>query len=248
MVVVEVLLRAFGACRRACLRAPRSALLSLLAITLLLVLLGSPDSPSRPVWDEDQDGDGEIIPAVQTQPGDWDGVIPDFAALMPPSTPAPGSLAHGAGRWPRLALPLDSRAPVEEPFSEAHRSRLYPTSHVPHIAPTAAGVPSSTFARDWQPLADGMGDAWLRPSNRPVQHDFSGWKDSDVERERREAVRNGFIWAWEAYKRHAWGHDEIKPVSALPSDPFNGWGATIIESVPRLSARRASGDLSCGAH
>ena len=232
MVVVEALLRAFSVGRRAYLRAPRSALLTLSAITLLLFLLGSPDSAHQrgPVWDEDQDGDGEVIPTVQTQGGEWDGVVPDFAALMPPSSPSPESLAADASRWPRLALVLDSRAPVEEPFPAELRFRLYPAEHVAHIPPMAAGLPSSTFARDWRPPSDGIGTAWLHPSNARVQYAFpGGWKDSETERKRREAVRNGFIWAWEAYKRHAWGHDEVKPVSTLPSDPFNGWGATIIE-------------------
>lgn len=32
-------------------------------------------------------------------------------------------------------------------------------------------------------------------------------------------------------RKHAWGHDELKPVSKGFSDPFNGWGATIVDSL-----------------
>lgn len=39
--------------------------------------------------------------------------------------------------------------------------------------------------------------------------------------DRRDAVKRGFLYAWQKYKDVAWGHDEVKPVSAAVSDPFN---------------------------
>lgn len=32
-------------------------------------------------------------------------------------------------------------------------------------------------------------------------------------------------------RRHAWGHDELKPVSNGFTDSHNGWGATIFDSL-----------------
>lgn len=54
---------------------------------------------------------------------------------------------------------------------------------------------------------------------------FSG-KDGDEKmeeliKERRRLVKNAFLHAWEGYKRLAWGHDELKPVSEVPQDNFN---------------------------
>ncbi|GAK66019.1 seven-hairpin glycosidase [Moesziomyces antarcticus] len=51
---------------------------------------------------------------------------------------------------------------------------------------------------------------------------------------RQKLVRNAFIHAWEGYKKHAWGHDELRPVSKSAQDPFNGWGASIVDALDTL--------------
>ncbi|SPO28194.1 related to Mannosyl-oligosaccharide 1,2-alpha-mannosidase IC [Ustilago trichophora] len=51
---------------------------------------------------------------------------------------------------------------------------------------------------------------------------------------RQKMVRNAFIHAWEGYKKYAWGHDELKPVSKSAEDPFNGWGASIVDALDTL--------------
>lgn len=44
----------------------------------------------------------------------------------------------------------------------------------------------------------------------------------DEEKQRREWVKRAFLHVWDGYKRHAWGHDELKPISNSSSDPYNG--------------------------
>lgn len=48
------------------------------------------------------------------------------------------------------------------------------------------------------------------------------------------AVRESFIHSWTGYKKYAWGHDEIKPISAQYKDPFGGWAATLVDSLDTL--------------
>lgn len=95
-----------------------------------------------------------------------------------------------------------------------------------------------------------------------VQWDFArnpvSGKRRRVNDERREAVKRAFVFAWQKYKDKAWGeflpvllgcclvenaygtcasragHDEVRPVTGVPSDPFQGWGATIIDSLETL--------------
>lgn len=40
--------------------------------------------------------------------------------------------------------------------------------------------------------------------------------------------------AYGAYKQHAWGHDDLRPVSGSYNDGRNGWGATIIDSMSTM--------------
>lgn len=47
-------------------------------------------------------------------------------------------------------------------------------------------------------------------------------------------IRAEFTHAWEGYKKAAMGHDEVKPLSAAYDDPFNGWGATLVDTLDTL--------------
>ncbi|RCI11309.1 hypothetical protein L249_7593 [Ophiocordyceps polyrhachis-furcata BCC 54312] len=40
--------------------------------------------------------------------------------------------------------------------------------------------------------------------------------------------------SWSGYKKHAWLHDELSPVSGGYRDPFCGWSATLIDSLDTL--------------
>ncbi|KAI1296086.1 hypothetical protein EDD11_007584 [Mortierella claussenii] len=79
----------------------------------------------------------------------------------------------------------------------------------------------------------GMG---ARTSLKSIQFAFGVESEQDrIEREKRlKAVRDGFQHAWSGYKKHAWGHDEVMPVSGGFRDQFNGWGATMVDSLDTL--------------
>lgn len=52
--------------------------------------------------------------------------------------------------------------------------------------------------------------------------------------ERVAAVREAIAFAFESYERHAWGHDELRPLSASGDDAFCGMGATIVDALDTL--------------
>ena len=37
-----------------------------------------------------------------------------------------------------------------------------------------------------------------------------------------DRVRQEFLHAWEGYKKYAWGHDELRPLSKTPHDWYQG--------------------------
>ncbi|KAK7896832.1 hypothetical protein WMY93_022157 [Mugilogobius chulae] len=51
--------------------------------------------------------------------------------------------------------------------------------------------------------------------------------------ERQEAVREAFRHAWKGYREHAWGHDELKPVSKSHTEWF-GLGLTLIDALDTM--------------
>ena len=53
--------------------------------------------------------------------------------------------------------------------------------------------------------------------------------------ERRAAVCDEFLWSWRAYEAHAWGRDELRPLSQTADDWVpGGMGLTILDSVDAL--------------
>ncbi|TLD29156.1 hypothetical protein PspLS_03389 [Pyricularia sp. CBS 133598] len=79
------------------------------------------------------------------------------------------------------------------------------------------------------------------PTGKPkaiptIQHKFG--KESVAAKEKREArlaqVKKETKRAWDSYKKYAWGHDEVEPISLMPRDPFCGWAATLVDSLDTL--------------
>ncbi|KAJ5814736.1 hypothetical protein N7474_006513 [Penicillium riverlandense] len=62
-------------------------------------------------------------------------------------------------------------------------------------------------------------------------------ESSSAQQERLEqlgSVRAAFQHAWSGYKKVAMRHDEVGPLSETIHDPFNGWGATLVDSLDTL--------------
>ena len=68
----------------------------------------------------------------------------------------------------------------------------------------------------------------LDPLVKPLPMKFPGPTN-----ERQKAVYEAFNHAWRGYKQHAWGHDNLKPISATYHDWF-GLGLTIVDSLDTL--------------
>ena len=62
--------------------------------------------------------------------------------------------------------------------------------------------------------------------------------ESTVDKQERlqqlSTIKAEFKHAWAGYKKAAMGHDEVKPLTAGFEDPFNGWGATLVDSLDTL--------------
>ncbi|KAF9085547.1 hypothetical protein BGX29_001884 [Mortierella sp. GBA35] len=100
----------------------------------------------------------------------------------------------------------------------------------PHVSPHTGAQDSATYRYE---RVRGKG---ARTSLKKIQFKFPPESDQDrLQRESRlQAVRDGFEHAWTGYRDHAWGHDEVSPVSGGYKDNFNGWGATMIDSLDTL--------------
>lgn len=49
-----------------------------------------------------------------------------------------------------------------------------------------------------------------------------------------DQIKEAFKTSWANYKKHGYGHDEVRPISHKASDPFNGWSATLVDGLDTL--------------
>lgn len=89
----------------------------------------------------------------------------------------------------------------------------------------AAGLYATLLLRGGAPSISGQ--AAVKPASASRGR-------SSAQPERVAAVREAILWAWDGYARHAWGHDELKPVSRTTQDAFCNTGATIVDALSTL--------------
>ncbi|KAM0283887.1 hypothetical protein ACHAQH_002269 [Verticillium albo-atrum] len=113
-------------------------------------------------------------------------------------------------------------------------------------------VSSYSWAKHPQRFPVREADMIRLPAGKPlvlpkVQYDFEADRPIDLKRarhlsvfsspqnfDRQQAIKNAFKKTWTSYIRHAWGYDELQPISLDGVDRFNGWGATIVDSLDTL--------------
>jgi mannosyl-oligosaccharide alpha-1,2-mannosidase len=125
---------------------------------------------------------------------------------IPPGAPI---IEQGSGRWEADQLPLNA-SPIEW---------IAQTEHFPVPSGSTIALPTGS------------------PKPIPkLQAEFE--KESDTVRadrlKKRDAVKEAFLHAWTGYKEKAWGKDELMPMSGDSKNPFNGWGATLIDSLDTM--------------
>ncbi|RSH93732.1 hypothetical protein EHS25_006380 [Saitozyma podzolica] len=199
-------------------------LVTIVVVAIYYLDLGPPGRVMRPPsWSQDTGGREEL----QGLEGIWEDEPPEEPQGTAPRD-RPGD------PLPRAQTSIGLVPP------EKMDQIYYVVPDEPKPAVGAKTLPSEgSFAARWS-----APDTWeARPAGTVKKVQWGGFEEGkkwetapqrQVRMERREAVRRGFAHAWQAYKDHAWGHDEVKPVSRQPSDPFNNWGASIIDTLDTI--------------
>ena len=76
-----------------------------------------------------------------------------------------------------------------------------------------------------------------KPKEIPqIQFDFEEETEEarTLRTQRQQRVKTEISRSWDAYRKYAWMHDELSPVSGKYRDPFCGWAATLVDSLDTL--------------
>jgi hypothetical protein len=153
---------------------------------------------------------------------------PDIASLPPPSS-----------LFPEVSdIASFLRPPTYETFPGARlRDIISEPPQTPDEDKSKNGylpMPDDAYSRTWKKPDQWKGD---RGDMRKMQWEgFSSgrsdtWETKEegkIRKERRDAVKRGFVYAWQKYKDHAWG--ESLAGSAFPSASYTDYQATMRSS------------------
>ncbi|KAH3676063.1 hypothetical protein WICMUC_002360 [Wickerhamomyces mucosus] len=62
--------------------------------------------------------------------------------------------------------------------------------------------------------------------------------------EKISSIKAAFDKSWELYKKFGYGHDEVLPLTEISDDPFNGWSATLVDSLDILYLMGEKGEFN----
>ncbi|KAH3682025.1 hypothetical protein WICPIJ_007017 [Wickerhamomyces pijperi] len=74
----------------------------------------------------------------------------------------------------------------------------------------------------------------LKPTDYPTIQAQVFTDDGQPVKEKLQRIKAVFDKSWKVYKDNAYGHDEVTPITGQPSDPFNGWAATLVDTLDTL--------------
>ena len=188
-----------------------------------------------------------VIPAIS----DEFAIVSSTAAATvadsveaPEATPTRSSVAEDDGKDEEV-LPEDSSSLADDTADSA------PVAAQPVIDPQDGqgrleiigdeSIPKIHWKKQPEHFPLPSGSIIQLPTGKPkaipkIQYDFPDESAKEkVDREKKlEVIKKTFLFSWRGYKKNAWMHDELSPVSGHFRDPFCGWAATLVDSLDTL--------------
>lgn len=191
-----------------------------LALGGVLLYLASPRTLYTPRGEESPDGLVDLDAFEVDSYGDH--FYPNYPQpSLAPMHPSPSELVDPRTLFPEVGADF-LQPPKREPFPDDRLREIVSDPPVENVR-TQKNMPPNAYSQTWEGP-----EAWdaRGPGVEKIQWEgFSGDYETPEEKEvrvaRKEAVKRGFIYAWQKYKDVAWGHDEVRPKTEKVSDPFN---------------------------
>ncbi|KAL7797215.1 glycoside hydrolase family 47 protein [Trichoderma ceciliae] len=135
-------------------------------------------------------------------------------------------------------------SPANKNTASAEEDEELEDIHQKNPPKSPLGIPADT-GNHWRPVTEHFPvpteSVISLPTGKPqkvprIQHEFGVESPEAKTRRanRQERVGKEIERAWSGYKKFAWMHDELSPVSAKNRDPFCGWAATLVDSLDTL--------------
>ncbi|PSK53959.1 Mannosyl-oligosaccharide 1,2-alpha-mannosidase IC [Elsinoe australis] len=163
------------------------------------------------------------------------------------TTPGKGSKAESSkestdGKYPSVD---DVKADPSRPNAQKPKVVVAPeyesNAGPGQFADISRPKPAETIHWSKQPENFPVSSTIALPTGTPKaipQIQFNFKKETETEKTDRlkklSSIKELAKFAWQGYRKEAWGHDEVRPISGSYKDPFGGWAATLVDSLDTL--------------
>lgn len=138
---------------------------------------------------------------------------------LPPVHPDLTLLASPSSLFPEITdIHSFLKQPTYEPFPDSRLRDIIsdpPANEEPPDPERYPKLPAEAYSNTWKAPKE-----WDEPKGEVRKVQWEGfrtgrgdWESAEekvIRLERKEAVRKGFVWAWQKYKDHAWGGSSLK--------------------------------------
>ncbi|KAH6847271.1 glycosyl hydrolase family 47-domain-containing protein [Chaetomium sp. MPI-CAGE-AT-0009] len=170
---------------------------------------------------------------------------PPVPPFMPDPDPEPTIMIHqlktadgekGGYGLPTKAATVPDREP---PSNHDQYQKQNENAGIQEPEPTTSTVIHWQKPKEWFPVPEES--IIPLPTGKPksiprVQFAFGDESPAAKEKrhERLAKIKAEAEHSWSGYKKYAWTHDELTPVTKKSKDPFCGWAATLVDSLDTL--------------
>ncbi|KAK4549177.1 hypothetical protein LTR36_007635 [Oleoguttula mirabilis] len=172
-----------------------------------------------------------ITQITATRPASQTTLSPHFE--MVDSTPSTSSLPATSSVAEQVLYPDDGQLPAitddDELPVEFGQGRL----EIETEATSAASAIHWTKHPEHFPISTTI-QLPTESSKAMPRIQYAGKDAGKVDAERLAIVKEATQHAWDGYRDAAFGADEVRPISGGRHNPFNGWGATLVDSLDTL--------------
>lgn len=169
-----------------------------------------------------------LVAAVAAQGGDWNSGHGGWGGLSGNGYP-PASWSS-IDWWPGPPWVTETSGPISPHYSKPPATTSL-TGSIPSYTYTSppgyssATPPTATVTPNANSTSLGgnsslTGNGTL-PACKKIQYDFPSGQGSNAERA--QAVKDAYLYAWNAYAEYAFGKDELQPLNASGVNDWYGW-------------------------
>lgn len=76
----------------------------------------------------------------------------------------------------------------------------------------------------------------IKKTRKQIRREHGGLPEADelTTEEKQRYIKEEFLFSWKGYTKYSWGSDENSPITNIPRNTRNGWGATIVDGLDSL--------------